>query len=132
MKLTTKSEYALLSLIYMARNQDSFIKIEEICKNYKLSKKYLEQIFNTLKENKIIKTKTGPNGGYQLARPANKITTAEIIRKLDGALAPSLAVSHYFFYETPISQEKKIKSVLKEIRDYISQKLENLTIKDLI
>jgi len=133
MKLTTKSEYSLLALIYIARHEkNGFIKIEDICKKYDLSKKYLEQLFYILKSSRYIKTKRGTNGGYQLARKANQITVAEIIRLMDGALAPTESVSRYFFSKTPLSQEKKIIKVLREIRDYIADKLENLTLEELI
>ncbi|MFA4880427.1 MAG: Rrf2 family transcriptional regulator [Candidatus Doudnabacteria bacterium] len=133
MRLTTKSEYSLLALIYIARREkNGFIKIEDICKEYDLSKKYLEQLLYILKNSRYIKTKRGTSGGYQLARKANRITVAEIIRLMDGALAPTESVSHYFFSKTPLSQEKKIIKVLREIRDYIADKLENLTLDDLI
>jgi len=132
MKLTTKSEYSLLALIYIARNEEcSFIKIEDICKKYGISKKYLEQIFNSLKQARYIKTKTGTNGGYKLAKPAKKISVAEVIRLMDGALAPTLAVSKYFFEHTPLEKEKKVMRFLKEIRDYVSNKVERLKISDL-
>lgn len=133
MKLTTKSEYSLLALIYIARNEpNGFTKVEDICKEYNISKKYLEQIFVSLKQSRYIKTKRGANGGYKLAQPPDKINVAEIIRLMDGALAPTLAVSKYFYETTPIEREKKIIKVFKEIRDYISDKVENLTISDLI
>ena len=133
MKLTTKSEYSLLALIYIARNEKSgFIKIENICKEYNISKKYLEQIFVSLKQARYIKTKTGASGGYKLVRPADEISLAEIIRLMDGALAPTLAVSKYFFEHTPLEKEKKVMKVFKEIRDYISDKVEQLKISDLV
>ena len=73
MKLTTKSEYSLLALIYIARNEEhGFIKVEDICKAYGISKKYLEQIFSSLEQARYIKTKTGVSGGYKLAKPAKK------------------------------------------------------------
>lgn len=133
MKLTTKSEYTLLALIYIARHEkNGFIKIEDICEKYDLSKKYLEQLFFILKNSRYIKTKRGAEGGYCLAKPAGKITVAEIVRLMDGALAPTESVSQYFFSHTPLEKEKKILKVLKEIRDYIAKRLENLTLKDLI
>ncbi|MFH1863810.1 MAG: Rrf2 family transcriptional regulator [bacterium] len=133
MKLTTKSEYSLLALIYIARNEErGFIKMEDICKEYGISKKYLEQIFSSLKQARYIKTKTGASGGYKLAKSANKISIAEVIRLMDGALAPSSAVSKYFFEHTPLEKEKKIMRVFKEIRDYISNKVERLKIADLV
>ena len=133
MKLTTKSEYSFLALIYIARNQKhGFIRMQEICKKYCISKKYLEQIFASLKEARYIETKTGVNGGYKLAKPAKKISIAEIIRLMDGALAPSLAVSKYFFKHTPLEKEKKVIQVFQEIRDYMSAKAEKLMISDLV
>ncbi|MFC1631251.1 RrF2 family transcriptional regulator [Candidatus Omnitrophota bacterium] len=133
MKLTTKSENALLALVYLARhgNKD-FLKIEQICTKYGISKKYLEQIIMSLKQARYIKTKTGANGGYKLAVPAQKISIAAVMRLMDGALAPSLAVSKYFYSRTPIGKEKKIMNVLKEIRDYISNKVERVKISDLV
>ena len=133
MKLTTKTEYSLLALIYIARHEkDTFIKIEDICTKYDIPKKYLEQLFLTLKQSRYIKTRRGANGGYKLAKPANKISVAEIARLMDGALAPVESVSKYFYSHTPLEKEKKIMNVLKEIRDYIADKLEKLKLSDLI
>lgn len=133
MKLTTKSENALLALIYIARNgDDDFVKIEDICDKYDISKKYLEQLFFPLKQARYIKTRRGATGGYKLARPANKISVAAVIRLMDGALAPTSAVSKYFFSHTPLEKEKKLMKVLKEMRDYIANKVESLKISDLV
>jgi len=133
MKLTTKSEYSLLALIYIARHKKKgFIKIEDICAKYDIPKKYLEQLFLMLKQNRYIKTRTGASGGYKLAMPAQKINIAQIIRLMDGALAPTESASKYFFSHTPLEKEKKLMRVLKEIRDYVSSRLENLKLSDLI
>lgn len=133
MKLTTKSEYSILALIHIARNEKKgFIKIEEICSKSDISKKYLELLFSILRQSRYIKTKRGANGGYKLAKPASKIGVAEIIRLMDGALAPTESVSKYFFSSTPLSKEKQIIKIFKEIRDYISDRLEALTLADLV
>lgn len=133
MKLTTKSEYILLALIYIAKNQnDGYVKIEDICDKYKLRKKYLEQLFYLAKQQKLIFAKRGSLGGYRLTRRANKISVAEIIRLMDGPLAPTTSVSKYFFNSTPLSQNKKILKVFSEIRNYISSTLEKTKISDLI
>jgi Rrf2 family cysteine metabolism transcriptional repressor len=131
-KLTTKSEYSILALLYIARNENrGFIKIEEICSKCDIPKKYLELLFSTLRHNCYIRTRRGTAGGYKLAKPASGITIAEIIRLMDGALAPTESVSKYFFTDTPLAKEKKIIRVFKEIRDYISDRLEALTLADL-
>jgi len=133
MKLTTKSEYSILALIYIARNEKrGFIKIEEICSECEISKKYLELLFTILRQNRYIKTRRGASGGYKLAKPAPRINIAEIIRLMDGALAPTESVSKFFFSSTPLSKEKKITKVFKEIRDYISNRLEVLKLSDLV
>ena len=133
MKLTTKSEYSILALIYMARHgNEGFIKIEEICSSCDISKKYLELLFSILKQSRYIKTRRGTSGGYKLAKPASEISVAEIIRLMDGALAATDSVSRYFHSDTPLSKEQKIMDVFKEIRDYISNRLESLTLADLV
>jgi len=141
MKLTTKSEYSILALIYLARHhreaslsgeKEGFVKTEEICSECDIPKKYLELLFLTLRQGGYIKTRRGTSGGCKLAKPASKINIAEIIRLMDGALAPTESVSRFFFSDTPLSKEKKIIKVFKEIRDYISNKLEKVTLADLV
>lgn len=133
MKLTTKSEYSILALLYLARqSEDHFVKVDEIVAACDIPKKYLELLLMHLRQSRIIKTRRGKQGGYQLAQPANQISLASVIRLMDGALAPTESVSTYFYSDTPISKEPGLLAVFREIRDYISQKLENLTLKDLI
>jgi len=133
MKLTTKSEYSILALVYIARHQKKgFIRIDEICDRCRISKKYLEHLLFVFKQNGYIRTRRGVGGGYQLAKPASQISVAQIIRLMDGALAPTESVSVYFFSHTPLEKEKKLMKVFKEIRDYISQRLEKLKLSDLI
>ena len=133
MKLTTKSEYLLLALIYMARHDgDEFVRIEDICIEYRIPKKYLEQLFQLLKQNRVILTRRGTGGGYKLARPAAQISIAEIFRLTDGALAPTESVSKYFYAHTPLEKEEKIIAVLKDIRDYVAEKLEALSLADIL
>lgn len=133
MRLTTKSEYSLLALIHIARNEKKgFVKVGDICLKYKIPQKYLEQLLSILKQNRYLKTRRGAVGGYKLAVPAKEITVAQIIRTMDGALAPVESVSKYFYSHTPLEKEKKTLAVFREIRDYISDKLENLKLSDLI
>lgn len=133
MKLTTKSEYSLLALIYIARHEGKgFVKIGDICSKYKIPQKYLEQLLSTLKQGRYLKTRRGVIGGYKLAKPASKISIAQIIRTMDGALAPTESVSRYFFSHTPLEKEKKTLKVFREIRDYISDRLEKLKLSEIL
>ncbi len=133
MKLTTKSEYSILALLHIARKGDNgYTKIEEICRTCEIPKKYLELLLTALRQNRFIQTRRGTRGGYRLARPADRITIAEIIRLMDGALAPTESVSQYFFADTPLTREPKMLAVCRDIRDYIAERLEKLTLADLI
>jgi Rrf2 family cysteine metabolism transcriptional repressor len=133
MRLTTKSEYSLLALIYIARHsKKGLVKIEDICSEYGISKKYLEHLLTVLKQNRYLRTRRGARGGYGLAKTASKISVAQIIRLMDGALAPTESVSMYFYSETPLMKEKKIVAVFKDIRDYAAMKLEKLKLADLV
>ena len=81
MRLTTKSEYSLLALIYIARHEsEGLIKIEDICRECEIPKKYLEHLLSMLKQNGLVRTRRGARGGYRLALPAAQVSVAQIIR----------------------------------------------------
>jgi Rrf2 family transcriptional regulator, cysteine metabolism repressor len=133
MKLSTKSEYACLALIDLAESfGKGLIKSDAIARRKKIPKKYLDQILFSLKNAGFVKSKRGADGGYRLAKNPSQITIAEVIRLMDGALAPVYSVSTYFYDRTPIEQNKKMLRILKDIRDYIADRLEHTTLADLI
>jgi Rrf2 family protein len=132
MKLTCRSEYALLALIYLSRQkQDGYFSVENYSAGPGNPSQFLEQILLSLKRARYVKSSKGKHGGYALAKPPGKIPLAEIIRLLDGALAPTESVSKYFYETTPIEKEKKMIKLFKEIRDYIAKRLENTSLADM-
>ena len=133
MKLTSRSEYALLALVYLARhNSDEFISVDSIAQAQGIPPKFLEQILLALKRAHFLRSVKGQHGGYQLAKSPKQISLAEVIRLFDGALAPTESVSENFYESTPIEKEKSLTAVFKDIRDYVSNKLETTTIADVI
>ena len=108
------------------------VKIESIAKRQRIPKKYLEQILLLLKTSGYLKSKRGAEGGYVLAKHPKNISLAEIVRLMDGALAPVESVSKYFYDKTPISKNRKLIAVFKDIRDYVAKKMEKTTFADLI
>jgi Rrf2 family cysteine metabolism transcriptional repressor len=133
MKLTSRSEYALLALIYLARcDEETFISADTIAQAQNIPPKFLEQILLVLKRSKYLRSTKGQRGGYCLAKTPGHISLAEIIRLFDGALAPTESVSEYFYEPTPIEKEAGLVQVFKEIREYVSNTLESTTIADLI
>jgi Rrf2 family protein len=132
MKLSTKSEYACLALIDLSEHYEKgLIKIEEIATRKEIPKKYLEQILLSLNRAGYLRSKRGADGGYKLSKEPSKITVAEIVRLMDGALAPVESVSKYFYEPTPIEKSRKLIKLFKEIRDYISNKMEKTTFADM-
>jgi Rrf2 family cysteine metabolism transcriptional repressor len=132
MKLTSRTEYALLALIHLTRaNSDNYVPADVIATAQDIPYKYLEQILLALNRGHFLKSAKGPGGGYKLAKPASGITIAEIIRLFDGPLAPNGSASLYFYEETPLSKEEKLVGVLKEIRNFAADKLENTTLADI-
>jgi Rrf2 family protein len=134
MKLTTRSEYALLAMIYLARHQTDgeYISIETIAKAQGIPPKFLEQLMLALKRARFLFSSKGQHGGYALAKAPQEISLAEIIRLFDGALAPTESVSENYYEPTPIEKEKSLVTVFRDIRDHISNKLETTTIADII
>ena len=132
MKLTARSEYALLALVYLSRHEnEGYISIDNIAKAQGIPPKFLEQLMLALKRAHFVHSTKGQHGGYTLAKEPRQITLAEVVRLFDGALAPTESVSENFYESTPIEKEKKLTKVFKDIRDYVSQKLEKTTLADV-
>jgi Rrf2 family cysteine metabolism transcriptional repressor len=132
MKLTTRSEYGFLALLYLARHErDGYTTVEQISAAQGVPRKYLEQIMLLLKRARYVKSAKGQKGGYRLAVPAEDITLAEIIRLFDGALAATESASERFYEPTPIEKEEKLTAVFKAVRDYTAKTLESTTIADV-
>jgi Rrf2 family transcriptional regulator, cysteine metabolism repressor len=132
MKLTSRSEYALLALVFLARHEtDGFISVDTIAQAQTIPPKFLEQILLALKRAKYLHSVKGQRGGYKLAKPDTTISLAEIIRLFDGALAPTESVSINFYEPTPIEKEQNLVNVFTDIRNYTSNKLETTTIADV-
>ena len=133
MKLTTRSEYALLALTYLARcPKDKYVSVDTIANAQGIPPKFLEQLMLALKHAHILHSSKGHHGGYTLAREPNQICLAEVIRLFDGALAPTESVSENFYEPTPIEKEKNLVVIFKDIRDYVANKLETATLADAI
>ena len=87
MRLTTKGRFAVTAMADLAmRGEKSPVTLSAISERQKISLSYLEQLFGKLRRSKIVESVRGPGGGYYLAKPADKITIAEIIVAVDEPL----------------------------------------------
>ena len=85
MKFTTKTEYGLVCMIYMARHADrGWLTIKEIAAHENYPVPYLEKILQALRQAKLITSHQGNQGGYALAAKASEITLKQVIDALEG------------------------------------------------
>jgi|SRR5882724_9464992 len=132
MNVSTKSEYGLRALIYLASNGErEAVPAREIAEKWSVPVKYLEQILKTLKESGIISGQVGVGGGYRLTRAASLITAGEVIRTLDGRLAPMGCVSSYEYEECEFEPTCGLKTLWTRTRAAIIGVLDQTTIADL-
>ena len=84
MKLTNKGRYAVMAMADLASNaNEGPISLSEISLRQNISLAYLEQIFLKLKNNKLVRSSRGANGGYTLEKPASEIKLSNIIFAVD-------------------------------------------------
>lgn len=136
MKLSLRGEYALRALLVLARDyqeDDSVVRIHEISKKQNIPKRFLEQILNDLKSARLVESKRGVTGGYRLRRSPSRITLAEIVRHVEGPLAPVSCVSEKFYEKCSCPDEARcaLRSVMKELRDNIVKMMEATTLAHL-
>ena len=132
MNVSTKSEYGLRALIYLASNSErEAIPAREIAEKWSVPVKYLEQILKLLKEAGIVMSQVGVGGGYRLGRSATLITAGEIIRLLDGRLAPMGCVSSYDYEPCEFESACGLKTLWARARAALIGVLDQTTIADL-
>lgn len=89
MLISTKGRYALRVLIDMAEhNGNEYIKLQDIADRQEISEKYLESIVRQLVVRNIVVGLRGKGGGYKLAKAPNEIIVGEVLRFMEGSLAP--------------------------------------------
>jgi Rrf2 family protein len=134
MKLSVRGEYALRALLVLGLNYDQpVVRIQAISEQQNIPKRFLEQILNDLKSAGFVESRRGVAGGYRLARAPEEITLAEVVRHLEGALAPVSCVSLAFYEKCSCPDESRcaIRSVMREARDAVAAIMENVTVADL-
>ncbi|HWV98363.1 MAG TPA: Rrf2 family transcriptional regulator [Candidatus Acidoferrum sp.] len=134
MKLSLRGEYALRALLVLGlKYGEPVVRIQAISEHQNIPKRFLEQILYDLKSAGVVQSRRGVSGGYRLARRPEEITLAEVVRHIEGALAPVSCVSERFYEKCSCPDEERcaIRSVMKEIREAIVKIAERVTIAEL-
>ena len=133
MKVSQKGLYALQAMMMLTRryNQGA-IRIRDIAYEENLPEKFLELILLELKNARIVESVRGAKGGYGLHRPPSEIRLSEIIRLIDGPLAPFGDAEQLRVLIVRDADHRALYKVFLEVRDAAARILENTTLADLI
>ncbi len=94
MRVNRSTEYALLAVGYIAKNQgDGVVLSDDIAQQYDLPLQYLLKILQQLVRANVLRSKRGPGGGFSLARSTKNIAMLEVIEAVDGPLTSELNLS---------------------------------------
>ena len=136
MKLSKKGEYALRALLdlTMAQALDrALVPLSALAEAQKMPATFLEQILAELRHAGFLSSTRGKYGGYSLARPASKIHLGEIVRLIDGPLAPigCASVTAYERCSCPDEQHCGLRLIMMDVRNAISNVLDRYTLAQL-
>lgn len=132
MKLSKKGDYGLRAMLELAKNYSlGYIQMKDIAQKEKIPLKFLEQILLTLKNAGFLESKMGAGGGYRLAKSPEEITLGEVIRILEGPLAPISCVSVKFYRQCPEENSCGIRSVMNQVRNAVANILDHTTLQDV-
>jgi Rrf2 family protein len=137
MQLSKRGEYGLRALIQLAHPAPDgsivVMQINDIATLEKMPVKFLEQILLTLKNAGLLQSKRGTTGGYYLAKPAKEIMLGQIVRILDGPLAPIRCVSQMAYEPCgcPDAKSCGLRMVMGDVRNAIAGILDHTSLADV-
>jgi len=131
MKISTKGRYALRLMLDLAlRPSAEPVPLRDVAQRQGISDKYLEQIVTQLGRAGLVRSVRGAGGGYLLTRPAEGYSVGEILRALEGSLAPVGCA------EDPTCCDRAEACVTLEvwrrINDAVASVVDNMTLQDLV
>jgi Rrf2 family cysteine metabolism transcriptional repressor len=138
LKLSSKGDYATRVLMELAVSEGPrALSAHDLSMRTGISQKYLEQIMMRLRSGRLVSARRGVQGGYELARRPENISVGEVIRLMDGPLAPSPCASQSAHvpcpvYRCPSEQSCVLRGLWSDVRDAISDVLDGTTFADLV
>lgn len=132
MRLSTRGHYGLKAMFDLAQNYTTEpIPLKTVAERQNLSEHYLEQLIAMLKKAGLVRSVRGAQGGYILAREPSEITVGDVIRVLEGPIAPVYCVSE----EDPGSCDEAdyciTRTVWARVRDSIAAVLDSISLADM-
>jgi Rrf2 family protein len=133
LKISQKGLYALQAMMTLARQyQRGTLKIRDIASESDLPEKFLELILVELRNARILESVRGAKGGYRLRRAPSEIRLSEIIRLIDGPLAPFGDADQLRSLILRDADHRGLYKVFLDVRDAAATILENTTLADIV
>ena len=135
MHLSKRGEYGLRALINLASQPDAaaLVQMKEIAAQEQIPLKFLEQILLTLRNAGLVQSKAGRGGGYTLNHPAEEVTLGQVVRVLDGPIAPIKCLSQMAYEPCACPDEETcgLRLVMGDVRNAMTDILDHTTLADV-
>ncbi len=131
MKITKKGEYAMRAMVDLAMNYSKKRQIQEIVREEVIPERFLEQILLTLKNAGFVESKRGVGGGYFLSRSPKEISLGEVIRAIEGPLAPLSCLDNGAQVSCPKEVVCGIRSVVHDVATAMTEILDNVSLAEV-
>lgn len=132
--LTNKGKYGLKAMVHLAGLEpDQPAMAADIADQNNIPKKFLDAILAELRNAGVVRSKKGRGGGYTLARPANEIKIGQIVRTLDGPLAPIRCASPNYYercLDCEIEKHCPVHLLMFEVRNAMARILDNRSLAE--
>ena len=133
MKISQKGLYALQAMMMLARHYNQgAIRIRDVAYEEGLPEKFLELILLELKNARIVESVRGAKGGYQLRRPPSEIHLSEIIRLIDGPLAPFGDAEQLRSLIDRDAEHRALYQIFLDVRNAAARILEHTSLADIV
>ncbi|NLJ40330.1 MAG: Rrf2 family transcriptional regulator [Clostridiales bacterium] len=133
MRLSTRGRYGLRALFDLALNQSGGpIPLSEIARRQNISESYLEQLFASLRKAGLVKSVRGAHGGYNLGASADAIYIGQILRTLEGDIAPADCVNDRHATECSGADACVTRIIWEKIKDSIDQVIDSISLGDMV
>jgi Rrf2 family protein len=134
--LSQKAKYALKALMALAAaGDDELLQAPEIAEQHNIPKKFLDLILLELRRHKLVDSRRGKKGGYLLGKPAETIMIGDIVRVIDGPLAPISCASVTAYRRCVDCRDERaceVRRVMREVRDAAAQILDHRSLADIV
>jgi Rrf2 family protein len=133
MRLSARGQYGVRAIVELARHYDlGPVPLRQIAKAQEISPSYLEQILRTLRLCDLVESRRGAHGGYRLARSPREITVGQVLRALEGPIAPAICASEDQSSPCDRVENCSTRIAWLRLRDGIAAALDGMTIADLV